>query len=211
MKSINKIVITGGPCAGRTTALHWIRNHFTKLGYAVLCMAETETELINSGITPEACRSNRDYQKYKMQLQLEKERIFEQAAIQMPTERVLIVCDRGAMDNLAYLSESDFASVVSYVGCNKATLRDSYDAVFHLVTAANGAETFYSATNSTEKRETIPEAIALDNKLIDAWAGHRHLYIIDNTTGFKSKIKRLLNEVSGFLGDPVPYQSNTRR
>ena len=31
-KKITKIVITGGPCAGKTTAMSWIQNAFTKKG-----------------------------------------------------------------------------------------------------------------------------------------------------------------------------------
>ena len=42
-KSISKIVLTGGPCAGKTTALSWIKNAFTKIGYAVLIVPETAT------------------------------------------------------------------------------------------------------------------------------------------------------------------------
>ena len=30
---INKIVLTGGPCAGKTTALNGINNYFSKRGY----------------------------------------------------------------------------------------------------------------------------------------------------------------------------------
>ena len=33
---ISKIVLTGGPCAGKTTALTWINNYFSKRGYTVL-------------------------------------------------------------------------------------------------------------------------------------------------------------------------------
>ena len=43
---ITKIVITGGPCAGKSTAMSWIQNAFTELGYAVLFVPETATELI---------------------------------------------------------------------------------------------------------------------------------------------------------------------
>ena len=39
--SITKIVITGGPCAGKTTALSWIQNAFIEKGYAVLFVPET--------------------------------------------------------------------------------------------------------------------------------------------------------------------------
>lgn len=33
---ITKIVITGGPCAGKSTAMSWVQNAFTELGYTVL-------------------------------------------------------------------------------------------------------------------------------------------------------------------------------
>ena len=44
-KKITKIVITGGPCAGKSTAMSYIQNEFTKKGYAVLFVPETATEL----------------------------------------------------------------------------------------------------------------------------------------------------------------------
>ena len=81
---ITKIVITGGPCAGKTTAMSWIQSNFTKLGYTVLFVPETATELITGGVAPWTCGSNMEYQKCQMQLQLEKEKIFEQGALTMP-------------------------------------------------------------------------------------------------------------------------------
>ena len=35
MNTIKKIVLTGGPCAGKTTALVKIIDHFSGLGYKV--------------------------------------------------------------------------------------------------------------------------------------------------------------------------------
>ena len=61
-KQISKIVITGGPCAGKTTAMSWIQNSFTKMGYAVLFVDETATQLITGGAAPWLSTSNRDYQ-----------------------------------------------------------------------------------------------------------------------------------------------------
>ena len=52
---ITKIVITGGPCAGKTTAMSWIQSNFTKLGYTVLFVPETATELITGGVAPWTC------------------------------------------------------------------------------------------------------------------------------------------------------------
>ena len=40
-QKITKIVLTGGPCAGKTTAMNWIQNNFVKQGYKVLFIQET--------------------------------------------------------------------------------------------------------------------------------------------------------------------------
>ena len=203
---ITKIVITGGPCAGKTTAMSWIQSNFTKLGYTVLFVPETATELITGGVAPWTCGTNADYQKCQMKLQLEKERIFEQGASTMPVEKILIVCDRGTLDNKAYMSSLDFATVISSLGCNEVELRDSYDAVFHLVTAAKGAEQFYTTANNAARTETVEQAAELDDKLIAAWTGHPHLRIIDNAAGFEDKLKKLIAEIAAFLGEPEPFE-----
>ena len=77
---ISKIVLTGGPCAGKTTALTWINNYFSKRGYTVLFVPETATELITNGVAPWTCGTNYDYQTFQMKLQKVKEQIFDDAA-----------------------------------------------------------------------------------------------------------------------------------
>ena len=205
-KSITKIVITGGPCAGKSTALSWINNAFTSKGYTVLIVPETATELITGGVAPWTTNTNGDYQICQMSLQIEKERIFELAAKNMPGDRILIVCDRGALDNRAYMNDEEFARVLDAVHLNAVELRDYYDAVFHLVTAAKGAEQFYTKDNNAARYESVEEARALDDRLIAAWNGHPHLRIIDNATAFEEKMMRLISEMTAFLGEPEPYE-----
>lgn len=204
--NITKIVITGGPCAGKTTGMSWIQNAFTERGYTVLFVPETATELISGGVAPWTCSSNSEYQKCQMKLQQEKEKVFEYAARTMDSEKILIVCDRGALDNKAYMTEAEFAVALNYLGANEVELRDNYDAVFHLVTAAKGAQKFYTTANNAARTETVEEAAALDDKLIAAWTGHSHLRIINNSVGFEEKMKHLIAEIANFLGEPEPYE-----
>ena len=189
---ITKIVVTGGPCAGKTTAMSWIQNYFSKLGYTVLFVPETATELIGGGLAPWTCGTGMDFQRCLLRLQLEKEKVFEKGASTMRADKVLIVCDRGALDNKAYMTDLEFAMIVSEMESSEVELRDSYDAVFHLVTAAKGAVQFYTTANNTARTETPEQAAMLDDKLIAAWTGHPHLRIIDNATAFEDKIKRLV-------------------
>ena len=206
-KQITKIVITGGPCAGKTTGMSWIQNAFTEMGYVVLFVPETATELISGGVAPWTLNSNLDYQLCQMKLQLHKEKIFEEAAEKIyNSDKILIVCDRGMVDNKAYMSDGEFKSALSKLQLNETELRDSYDAVFHLVTAAKGAEKFYTLSNNKARTETIEEAAMLDDKLISAWTGHPHFRVIDNSKGFEDKMKQLVAEISSFLGEPEPFE-----
>ena len=206
MKKITKIVITGGPCAGKTTAMSWIQNAFSKLGYAVLFVDETATQLITGGAAPWLSTSNRDFQLQLIRLQQAKELAFTEIGKVMKEEKILIVCDRAAMDNCAYMDDEEFSWVLKQMNTSKIALRDHYDAVFHLVTAAKGAVEHYTLANNQARTETVEEASALDNRLIAAWTGHPHFRVIDNSTGFEEKMLRLIREITAFLGEPTPLE-----
>lgn len=206
-KKITKIVVTGGPCAGKTTALSRIKSAFEHMGYAVIFVPETATELITGGIAPWTLDTNYDYQLCQIQLQIAKEKIFTEGAGKLfGKDKVLIVCDRGTIDNKAYMSKDEFETALSALGKSETELRDDYDAVFHLVSTAKGAENFYTTANNSARTETVEEASDLDDKLISAWTGHPHFRVIDNSTDFDGKIDRLICEIASFLGEPEPLE-----
>ena len=76
MKDIKKLVITGGPCAGKSTALKTVKESLENIGYTVLLLPELATDLITSGISPKTCGGSFNYQKLQVMLQLEKEKIY---------------------------------------------------------------------------------------------------------------------------------------
>ena len=206
-RQITKIAITGGPCAGKSTALSWINEEFTKKGYKVLFVPETATELITGGVAPWTCETDIDFQTAILKLQLAKEEIFEEVAQHLyDAQKVLIVCDRGTLDGKAYIEKHNFDKILNNLHLTETQLKDSYDAVFHLVTAAKGASEFYTLANNSARTETIEEAIANDDKIISAWTGHSHFRVIDNSTDFKKKMQRFVTEISNFLGEPTPYE-----
>ncbi len=208
-QTITRIVITGGPCAGKTTAMSWIQNAFTREGYLVLFVDETATQLSSGGAPWKLTRNNREYQYQITRLMLAKEEAFTGAARTFDADKVLIVCDRGALDNRAYMTEDEFRYVLEKLNTSEVELRDHYDAVFHLVTAARGAEQFYTLANNAARYETPEEAVRVDDALIAAWTGHPHLRVIDNRYDFDGKMLALIREISAFLGEPKPLE--TRR
>lgn len=50
MNQIKKIVLTGGPCAGKTTAMVKVIEHFSSLGYKVFTIPEVPTMFTQAGM-----------------------------------------------------------------------------------------------------------------------------------------------------------------
>ncbi|MBP3619931.1 MAG: AAA family ATPase [Clostridia bacterium] len=206
-KKIFKIVITGGPCSGKSTALSWIQANFTKKGYSVIVVAESATELILSGVAPWTCERSYDFQKTLMEMQLAKEEVYDRILEKIyGSEKILVVFDRGLLDCKIYLEDYEFDRLMEEMNLSEIKLRDNYDGVFHLVTAAKGAEEFYTLENNKARTETIEEAREKDDRGISVWAGHPHFRIVGNEGGFEDKMKKLMSEISALLGEPVPYE-----
>ena len=78
--------------------------------------------------------------------------------------------------------------------------------MIHLVTAALGAERFYSTDNNTTRSETPSQAAEVDLATRRAWLGSPHLRIIGNDGGidFQTKINMAIAAICQKLGVPGP-------
>lgn len=212
-KIVAKIVLTGGPCAGKTTALAKIEEIFTEKGYKVLVVGESATEIIKGGIKPFGNNPMDMYlfQDVILQYQYQKERIYEDAITKFDDDtKCIILYDRGLIDNKAYINQTLFTQLLTKQGLNELQILDSYDMVVHLVTAADGAENFYTLGNNSARTETVEQAKLLDKKTVDAWAGHPNLKIITNETSFEQKLNKVINEINNLLGEPVTVKSQKK-
>lgn len=91
------------------------------------------------------------------------------------------------------------------MGWNPINLRDKrYDAVLHMVTAADGAADFYNKSNEA-RYEDVNQAISIDRKLQNAYLGHYKHFIIDNkNVDFNTKIDKCVDVVTKLIGLPTP-------
>ena len=202
--------MTGGPCAGKTTALVRVVDYFSNLGYKVFTVPEVPTLYSLGGwnyLTPNQ-QLYYEGERSILDTQLSLENNFQRMA-EVCNKPVLIVCDRGTMDISAYMTPEMWDDIIHCAGTNTGELRERYDAVLHLVSAADGAEQYYTtATNSTRYEKADEEGLRvareLDKKVIKAWTGHPHLRVINNHDDFDKKINRVLREISSVLGLPLP-------
>ena len=199
---ITKIVLTGGPCAGKTTTNERIEEFFTKVGYAVFTLPEAATLFIKAGaeFLTQDPHLYFEIHRNMMTFLLQMEDSFYEIA-KATGKPALIVNDRGAMDLSAYMKPEDWQALLKAVGKTEEELMARYKAVFHLSTSAKGAPNSYTlSNNSARMEETLAEAIRVDDNLIKAWEKHHNLHIIESEEFVKDKIDKVLLGIAHELG-----------
>src|SRR3989344_4034263 len=158
---IPEIVLTGGPCAGKTTGLNYLSEKLRDRGFHVLIVPEAATTFrIAGGIHDIAHfarhdpRAHSEIQRTFMRIQHDLRRHYADLERVFDPSRTVILFDRGEMDGAAYMPQSIFEAIIHEEGWPVTDLRDRYNAVIHLVTAANGAEEFYTLENNAARYET---------------------------------------------------------
>lgn len=193
MGSIKRMVLTGGPCAGKSSSLELIREYLKNNGYIVFVVGESATEMINSGIKcfGDKCLAVVDFEEILLNYQLEKDRIVDSVVNNYYKDKdVVIIYDREIIDFKAYVSNEDFYNLLNKYNLSELDILNKFDLVIHLETAANGKD--YTNLNNKARSETEKEAIDLDNKVYEAWKKHNNLIKIRCYDNFIDKQKEII-------------------
>ena len=195
---VRKVVLTGGPGSGKTTVIESIKKNFGGK-YKVIIVDETATHLMGMGLRPfgEDPIPIVDYQELVLREQLAKEELIDIALKYLKEKDVIIIYDRGLLDNMAYIKEEEFDSILKRFD-NKYTINDfldRYDLILNLVSGKK----FYTTENNPERKEQVEEALALGNKTLKAWMGHKNLKIVPPKDDINDKIKEVLNYLNEIL------------
>jgi len=130
-----------------------------------------------------------DFETHLINLQIAAEDAF--LGIAKSTGRPsVVICDRGVLDVAAYLPEEKWLEVLKANNWSRQQFLARYDMVLHLVSAADGAESFYTLSNNAARTETPEQARALDKKMVHCWDGHSARHVVDNSTNFAQKLTR---------------------
>lgn len=181
-----RIVLTGGPGAGKTAVLELLRRSLCE---HVVIVPEAAGVLFAGGFPrseqPDARRAAQ-IAIYHVQVQLEASFLAGGAGI--------MLCDRGAVDGFAYWPRG--TGFWTAMGTSRNDMLGRYDAVIHLrVPDADGG---YGHQNRL-RIEAAAEARTLDERILEAWEGHPRRFVIDNTPDFLAKAKRTLEVLRGEL------------
>ena len=173
-----RVVVTGGPGGGKTTAADLFRR---ELGDRVVIVPEAATLLFAGGFPRSSeVHARRAAQRaiYHVQRNLE-----DVQSARFP-DRILL-CDRGTADGAAYWP-GDPAAFFGAVGSTLAAELARYDAVIFFESAAVGGISIEGG-NPT-RNESTQQAVAIDRELRAVWSKHPRFVLVPHTTSFMKKI-----------------------
>jgi CYTH domain-containing protein/predicted ATPase len=214
IEPVSMIVLTGGPCSGKSSSLAYLTEKLSDHGFMVFVIPETATLITGNGIDRRKMDKPRQivmFEEAIFDMQVAFEDTYKSAVAKIfPEKRKVILLDRAIMDIKAFVSGDDFKALLKRKGVTEANLRHRYNGVIHLVTAADGAEEYYTGENNTARLETPEEAVLIDRKIQESWLGHPHFKIIDNSTDFQYKIRRTFAAMAQLLGIPIPLPTQEK-
>ena len=198
---VPKLVLTGGPCAGKTRCLHAIRETFRA---DIITVPEASTLVLGSGFPPpghERIRCPMDewiqaFQGTILSIQQEIEATFERLAPACGAR--LIVCDRGVLDGAAYWPGGR-ESFLRHFGKSLDECFARYRAVLHLQSLAESHPHLYGTEGNLTRYECTADALRVEQAVRAAWEGHPGLTIIPAEVDPQVKIDRVLQCVRALL------------
>jgi len=206
-KLVAKIVLTGGPCAGKTTTITKIEEHLIEKGYHVLVVNECATEMIKGGIRPFGDNKTNvyDFENEILNLQLYKEKRYKDFLSKYPDDtKIIILYDRGSVDVKAYLGEEKYNKMLEENNLDNDDLLNEYDLVIHMTTVAAETENKYSNATNKARFEEAKEAIDLDKRTNEAWSKHKNLKVAPVCDLLEEKINIVIGYVDELLKEKDP-------
>lgn len=183
-----RVVLTGGPGAGKTALLELIRQSFCE---HVRVLPEAAGIVFGGGFPREddlVCRKAAQRAMFYVQRELEVTGDAHNAAV--------VLCDRGTVDGVAYWpgrGEEYWDSL----GTTLEQQLSRYDAVIHLRTPR--PEQGYNLQNPL-RTESPAQAAEIDQRIAEAWATHPRRFLVEASASFLDKAAIAL----GILSEEIP-------
>lgn len=184
-----KIVLTGGPGGGKTTALDIFRREFRD---GLVVVPEAATILFENGLKRGSTFD--DHKRVQLAiyyLQKSLEAVFEKS-----NPGSCVLCDRGTLDSIVYWPNSE-EGFFKEVGSSFEVELERYDAVVFFETAAASGDSISS--NNPQRRETEAEAVEIDKALRNIWSKHPNYHFIPSGDSFVDKVKQGLTVVESIV------------
>jgi len=196
-KQSSRIVLTGGPCAGKSTLAEMLSRAFQN---SLMNVPEAASLLFSGGFprfTNTESRKATQRAIYRVQGELENS-----YASQFPT--LALVLDRGTIDGAAYWPDGPDAYFAA-MGTTLEMELARYDRVIYLESADEKDYEAHRAANPN-RNEDWEEARRLDRETFKLWSRHPYFIMIRNQRSFAHKVSEVLGVVAGSIQERVPNE-----
>ena len=184
--ALRRVVLTGGPGAGKTAVLEVVRKNFCR---HVVVLPEAASIIFGGGFPRGASvRARKAAQRAICRVQWELEE-----TAQEQDGAAVVLCDRGTVDGAAYWPGPVDESWAE-VGSTSARELARYDCVIHLRTPLDSGG--YNHANPV-RTESNRQALDIDARIADAWAGHPHRHFVERHHDFLQKVAEALRLLRG--------------
>jgi predicted ATPase len=173
-----RVVITGGPCAGKTSLWRFMAQAFPQ-GIPV---PEAATELILAGKSEDSLGLER-FQRavYERQQALEQEAL---------NKGLLLLCDRGMLDGLAY-----FPGLLPLLGDSRERIMSRYDLVIHLAVIRDARAYAMHFNNNPARHEEHIRALEIEERIKGIYENHpAYAFLFGSLERKKQEARGLLRE-----------------
>lgn len=195
---MKRIVVTGGPGAGKTASLETARRILCEhVGFA----PESASIVFGGGFPRETgAPAAKAAQRAIYHVQRELETLYEAHA-----ELQVLVCDRGTIDCAAYWP-GEMADYYRQLGTSHEGELARYALVIHLRPPM--ADDGYERTDM--RIETAAEARRIDARIERAWRGHPRRIFVEHTHDFVAKVSRVVAILASELSCDHPSYAGLR-
>ena len=172
-----KIVLTGGPCGGKTDSIDFLSKKLIEQDYSVKIVNETANSLLKLGYMPSINISTFDFQNLLFKIQFLNEYVSE-------GKSNILLCDRGLFDGKVYIDESDFQKILNLNKVKEKEISSTYDGALYFRSIS------YEYPNEFSKKRIYesPEVGRIrDERCKEIWIDKIVPCNYDNLDGFENK------------------------
>jgi len=199
------IVLTGGPCSGKSSVLALLRERLGKRGIQVISVPEYATHFFanSDGFQAEWAGNSQeeDLQEILLRYQLTQEDLFRDYA-RLNSKTTVLLLDRGTLDQKVFVSSDRIWQVAMERNkANEQQLLARYDMVMHLATCALvGNYEWGPGSNNPGRYHSPEEAARLDGVFAEAYKGHKQFRSVPHCDKFAHKVDLVMKYLEDALG-----------
>lgn len=174
-----KIVLTGGPCGGKTDSIEFLFKKLIEQDYLVKIVDETANSLLKLGYMPSVNISTFDFQNLLFKIQFLNEYMSE-------GKPNILLCDRGLFDGKVYIGNDDFQKILDLNKVKEKEVFSTYDGALYFRSISYQ----YPDEFSKKRIYESPEVGKIrDERCKEIWIDKIIPCNYDNLDGFENKQK----------------------